>query len=158
MCESVRAGTCTHSFPTLQPHGTVARWAPLSMGFSRQGYWRGLPFPPPMGSSQPGDRTCVSWVSSRGRQILLHLGRHIYIHTNTHILSTGPLSDTWFEMFSPTCVLFLSFSQFSHLNHVYILIKPNWFIFTFGIIFKNCCLIQDHKSILPCFLLRVLQF
>ena len=25
----------------------VARQAPLSMGFSRQGYWSGLPFPPP---------------------------------------------------------------------------------------------------------------
>ena len=26
---------------------TVARQAPLSMGFSRQQYWSGLPFPPP---------------------------------------------------------------------------------------------------------------
>ena len=26
---------------------TVARQAPLSMGFSRQEHWRGLPFPPP---------------------------------------------------------------------------------------------------------------
>ena len=26
---------------------TVARQAPLSMGFSRQEYWRGLPFPTP---------------------------------------------------------------------------------------------------------------
>ena len=26
--------------------GTVARQAPLSMGFSRQEYWNGLPFPP----------------------------------------------------------------------------------------------------------------
>ena len=26
---------------------TVARQAPLSMGFSRQEYWNGLPFPPP---------------------------------------------------------------------------------------------------------------
>ena len=26
---------------------TVAREAPLSMGFSRQAYWSGLPFPPP---------------------------------------------------------------------------------------------------------------
>ena len=27
---------------------TVARQAPLSMGFSRQEYWSGLPFPPPL--------------------------------------------------------------------------------------------------------------
>ena len=26
---------------------TAARQAPLSMGFSRQDYWSGLPFPPP---------------------------------------------------------------------------------------------------------------
>ena len=25
----------------------LARWAPLSMGFARQEYWSGLPFPPP---------------------------------------------------------------------------------------------------------------
>ena len=30
---------------------TVARKAPLSMGFSRQEYWSGLPCPPPGGSS-----------------------------------------------------------------------------------------------------------
>ena len=37
------------------------------MGFSRQESWRGLPRPPPPGeSSQPGDRTCVSYVSRTG--------------------------------------------------------------------------------------------
>ena len=34
--------------------GTVAHQAPLSTGFSRQEYWRGLPFPPPGGLSDPG--------------------------------------------------------------------------------------------------------
>ena len=33
---------------------TVARQAPLSMGFSRQGYWNGLPFPPPGNLPNPG--------------------------------------------------------------------------------------------------------
>ena len=33
---------------------TVARQAPLSMGFSRQDYWTGLPFPPPGDLSDPG--------------------------------------------------------------------------------------------------------
>ena len=42
----------------------------LSMEFSRQGYWSGLPFPPPTGSSQPRDWTYVSWVSCTGRRIL----------------------------------------------------------------------------------------
>ena len=30
---------------SLQPPWTAARQAPLSMGFPRQGYWSGLPFP-----------------------------------------------------------------------------------------------------------------
>ena len=32
---------------------TVARQAPLSMGFSRQEYWSGLPFPPPADLPNP---------------------------------------------------------------------------------------------------------
>ena len=49
---------------------TVAHQAPLSMGFSRQEYWSGLPCPPPGGSFPPRDRTCISYVSSTGRRIL----------------------------------------------------------------------------------------
>ena len=33
---------------------TVAQQAPLSMGFSRQEYWGGLPFPPPGDLPTPG--------------------------------------------------------------------------------------------------------
>ena len=33
---------------------TVACQAPLSMEFSRQEYWNGLPFPPPGGFPDPG--------------------------------------------------------------------------------------------------------
>ena len=33
---------------------TVARKAPLFMGFSRQEYWSGLPFPPPGDLPDPG--------------------------------------------------------------------------------------------------------
>ena len=33
---------------------TVARQAPLSMGFSRQEYWSGLPFPSPGHLPDPG--------------------------------------------------------------------------------------------------------
>ena len=33
---------------------TVACQAPLSMGFSRQSYWRGLPFPSPGDLPDPG--------------------------------------------------------------------------------------------------------
>ena len=33
---------------------TVARLAPLSMGFSRQEYWSGMPFPSPADLPNPG--------------------------------------------------------------------------------------------------------
>ena len=33
---------------------TVARQAPLSVGFSGQEYWSGLPFPPPADLPNPG--------------------------------------------------------------------------------------------------------
>ena len=40
-----------HLFATPR---TVASQAPLSMGFSRQEYWSGLPFPPPQDLPDPG--------------------------------------------------------------------------------------------------------
>ena len=39
---------CVHATPR-----TVARQAPLSMGFSRQEYWSGLPFPSPWDLPHP---------------------------------------------------------------------------------------------------------
>ena len=39
---------------TLCDPWTVACQAPLSMGFSRQEYWSGLPFPSPGDLSNPG--------------------------------------------------------------------------------------------------------
>ena len=41
-------GLVAKSCPTLVIPWTVACQAPLSMGFSKQEYWSGLPFPPPM--------------------------------------------------------------------------------------------------------------
>ena len=48
---------------------TVALQAPLSMGFSRQESWSGLPFPPPGDLPDPGTEP-VSHVSCVGRWIL----------------------------------------------------------------------------------------
>ena len=47
---------------------TIASQAPLSMGFSRQEYWIGLPFPPPGDLPDPGIEP-----RSPGRQILYYL-------------------------------------------------------------------------------------
>ena len=43
-----RWGLVTKSRPTLATPWTVASQAPLPMGFSRQEYWSGLPFPSPI--------------------------------------------------------------------------------------------------------------
>ena len=48
---------------------TVACQASLSMKFSRQEYWSGLPFLPPGESSWLRDQTCIWYVSCIGRWI-----------------------------------------------------------------------------------------
>ena len=45
---------CAQSHLTLWDPVTVAREAPLSMGFSRQEHWSGLPSPPPGDLPDPG--------------------------------------------------------------------------------------------------------
>ena len=45
-------GLVAKSCPTLPPNG--AHQAPLSMGFPRQEYWSGLPFPSPEDLPDPG--------------------------------------------------------------------------------------------------------
>ena len=47
-------GLAANSCPTLATPWTVAPQIPLSMGFSRQVYWSGLPFPSPGDLSNPG--------------------------------------------------------------------------------------------------------
>ena len=47
-------GLVSKSCPTLAIPWTVDCQAPLSMGFSRQDYWCGLPFPSPGDLLNPG--------------------------------------------------------------------------------------------------------
>ena len=63
---------------------TAAHQAPLSMGFPRQEYWSGLPFPPPRDLPDPGIEPAPPVVSYTGRQILYHLS-----HEGSS-LTTGP--------------------------------------------------------------------
>ena len=55
----------TKSCLTLATPLTVAHQPPLSMGFSRQEYWSGLPFPSPEDLSQPRNWTPVSCIACR---------------------------------------------------------------------------------------------
>ena len=45
---------CSVLSDSLRPLWTVARQALLSMGFTRQEHWSGLPFPPPGDLPDPG--------------------------------------------------------------------------------------------------------
>ena len=56
---------CVHSvmFDSAIPW-TVIHQAPLSVGFSRQEYWRGLPFPTPgVDSGRDGQRGLLRWLT-----------------------------------------------------------------------------------------------
>ena len=55
---------------------TVAHQAPLSMGFSRQEHWSGLPFPPPGDLPDPGIQPTspVSPALADGFFMLSHMG------------------------------------------------------------------------------------
>ena len=57
VCVCARVRTHAHSHSVVSDSATlwtIACQAPLSMGFSRQEYWSGLPFPPPGDLSDPG--------------------------------------------------------------------------------------------------------
>ena len=76
-------GLVTKSCPTLATQWTVARQAPQSMEFSRQGYWSGLPFLSPgifpTQGSNPGLPHCrqtVYRLSHQGSEIGLSKCNH----------------------------------------------------------------------------------
>ena len=77
---------CAQPCPTLQPQWTVACQAPLSMGFPRQEYWSGLPFPPPGDLPNPGIKpeSPVSSASQADSVPLSHLGSPTYTHTDMY--------------------------------------------------------------------------
>ena len=69
---------------------TIARQAPLSMGFSRQEYWSGLPCPPPGDLPYPGiepmSLACLlHWQVGSVPLCLLGIPICLYTHTYYHI-------------------------------------------------------------------------
>ena len=50
----IKEESVSHSVSeSLRNHGLISYQAPLSMGFSRQEYWSGLPFPSPRDRPDP---------------------------------------------------------------------------------------------------------
>ena len=69
-----RVGVCSVALVTSDSETpwTVACQASLSMGFPRQEYWSGLPFPPPGDLSNPGIDPASPVAPAFGRSILFH--------------------------------------------------------------------------------------
>ena len=61
LCLCIQTGCClaVKLCPTLATSCTVGHQAPLSMGFPRQEYWSGLPFPSPGGLSAQESNPCL---------------------------------------------------------------------------------------------------
>ena len=101
MCMCAQSLSHVRLFETLW---TVAHQAPLFMGFSRQEYWSGLPFPPPGDLPDSGieptspalqvDSLPLSHLGSPGRRdriilIILVFRKHIPNTTSMSALSKG---------------------------------------------------------------------
>ena len=68
---------------------TVAHPFPLSMGFPRQEYWSGLPFPPPGDPPDPGIKpTSLVWQADS--LPLNHLGSPFLFYRNSHAIIDMP--------------------------------------------------------------------
>ena len=91
VCVCVCACVYEHVLSSVQLFSTpwtVSCQAPLSMKFSRQEYWNGLPFPPPGDLPDPGmEPTALgSPILSGGLCQLLHLGSPYYSDTTNAML------------------------------------------------------------------------
>ena len=110
---------------------TVAYQASPSMGFSRQEYWSGLPFPSPGESSLPRDQTQVSCIGGRRFNLWANLGN----------LISGS------SAFSKSN---LNISKFM----VHVLLKPGLenFEHYFASMWDECnCVVVEHSLALPFF-------
>ena len=110
-------GSISSFFRELFLHSSpVAYWAPndlgsssfsvlsfylfvLFMGFPRQGYWNGLPFPSPVGHvlSELSTMTCLSWVAPHGMA-------HSFIELDkavVHVISLISFCDCGFHSVCP---------------------------------------------------------
>ena len=67
---------------------TVAHQAPLSMGFPRQEYWSGVPFPSPVGSSLGGSEAPLTSILYIG----FHVKKQFLLLTSFENTKTSPVS------------------------------------------------------------------
>ena len=95
-CAHVCLSVCVQSFSSVGLFATpwtVTHWAPLSMAFPRQEYWRGLPFPAPRDLPDPGIEPTSSFAGGFFFffKPLSHLGspQAAYLHSNSPNCARG---------------------------------------------------------------------
>ena len=89
VCACISRFSHVQLFATLW---TIASQAPLSMGFSRDEYWSGLPCPPPRDLPDPGTKPSSPTTPALSGRFFTasatweaHI--YVYIHAQTHICS-----------------------------------------------------------------------
>ena len=111
VCACVQARSL-QSCLTLSTLWIIACQVPLSMGFSRQEYWSGLPCPPPGDLPEPGIESTSLNVFCTGKQVLYQLAPPRKPHLSYRL----ELKIKWKHMSiincipSHKCELFLLFS------------------------------------------------
>ena len=98
-------------FHLIATPSIVAHQAPLSMGFLRQVYWRGLAISSSKGSSPPRDQTQVSCISCIDRQILCHCASREAPQVNRPYTKKQAISLGWKKSEQPTRVGVFLFSS-----------------------------------------------
>ena len=94
--------TCFSHVQSFATPGTVARQAPLSMGFSRQEYCNGLPCPPPGDLPNPGIKA-MSPLLLHWQAVLYHK-RHLGSPlTPLLLINKGELAWCFIVAMSSTC-------------------------------------------------------
>ena len=63
---------------------TVACQVPLSMGFPRQEYWSGLPFPPPGDLADPGIKTASPVLQMGSLPLSCHRNQVLCLHITVY--------------------------------------------------------------------------
>ena len=91
--------SCFSHVQLLATLWTVAYQSPLHMGFSRQGYWSGLPCHPPRGLPDPRiepmsltSPALTGGFFTTGSPRLVCMYTHTHTHTHTHI---APFSNVY---------------------------------------------------------------
>ena len=96
MCESTCMLSCFSGVQLFATLWIVAHQAPLSIGFSRQEYWNGLPCPPPGDLLNQGIKPAsLTSPALAGRfftinanwevSFYIYLYTHTHTHTHTHL-------------------------------------------------------------------------